>query len=63
MQLSERLFPSSNSKPVCKMPDYAYVHKELQRSDSWGKDAGVSISERGGSKIWIKNYSTHNLLM
>ena len=33
-QLSERLFPSSISKPVCKMPDYAYVHKELQRSVS-----------------------------
>ena len=31
-QLSERLFPASASKPVYKMPDYAYVHKELQRS-------------------------------
>lgn len=31
-QLSECLFPSSTSKPVYKMPDYAYVHKELQRS-------------------------------
>ena len=31
-QLSERLFPTSTSKPVYKMPDYAYVHKELQRS-------------------------------
>ena len=31
-QLSERLFPSSVSKPVYKMPDYAYVYKELQRS-------------------------------
>ena len=31
-QLSERLFPSGASKPVYKMPDYAYVHKELQRS-------------------------------
>ena len=31
-QLSERLFPSSTSKPVYKMPDYASVHKELQRS-------------------------------
>ena len=31
-QLSERLFPSNASKPVYKMPDYAYVHKELQRS-------------------------------
>ena len=27
-QLSERLFPSSTSKPVYKMPDYASVHKE-----------------------------------
>ena len=31
-QLAERLFPSSASKPVYKMPDYTYVHKELQRS-------------------------------
>ena len=31
-QLSERLFPSSTSKPVYKMPDYASVYKELQRS-------------------------------
>ena len=31
-QLSERLFPTSPSKPVYKMPDYAYVNKELQRS-------------------------------
>lgn len=31
-QLAERLFPASASKPVYKMPDYAYVHKELQRS-------------------------------
>ena len=31
-QLSERLFPSSTSKPVYKVPDYASVHKELQRS-------------------------------
>ena len=36
-QLSERLFPSSTAKPVYKMPDYAYVHKELQRS-------GVTLS-------------------
>ena len=31
-QLSEHLFPSSTAKSVYKMPDYAYVHKELQRS-------------------------------
>ena len=31
-QLSEQLFPSSTSTPVYKMPDYASVHKELQRS-------------------------------
>ena len=31
-QLSERLFPASSTKPVYKMPDYAYVHKELQCS-------------------------------
>ena len=31
-QLSECLFPTTASKPVYKMPDYAYDHKELQRS-------------------------------
>ena len=31
-QLSERLLTSSTSKPVYRMPDYAYVHKEIQRS-------------------------------
>lgn len=30
-QLSETLFPSTASRPVYKMPDYAYVHKELQK--------------------------------
>lgn len=30
-QLSELLFPPSASKPVYRMPDYAYIHKELQR--------------------------------
>ena len=39
-QLSERLFPSNTSKPVYKMPDYAYVHKELQRS-------GITLNLRG----------------
>ena len=38
-QLSERLFPTSPSKPVYKMPDYAYVHKELQRSGVTPRDA------------------------
>lgn len=31
-QLAELLFPASASKPVYKMPDYAYIHKELQHS-------------------------------
>lgn len=31
-QFSECLFPTTASKPVYKMPDYAHVHKELQRS-------------------------------
>lgn len=30
-QLAEALFPTASAKPVYKMPDYAYVHKELQR--------------------------------
>ena len=29
-QLAEMLFPAA-AKPVYKMPDYAYVHKELQK--------------------------------
>ena len=31
-KLSELLFPSDRSKPEYKMPDYEYVHKELQKS-------------------------------
>lgn len=31
-QLTEHMFPASASKPVYKMPDYTYIHKELQRS-------------------------------
>ena len=30
-QLAEMLFPAASAKPVYKMPDYAYVHKELQK--------------------------------
>ena len=31
-QLAEMLFPSAPGKPVYKMPDYAYVYKEMQKS-------------------------------
>ena len=31
-KLAELLFPSDKSRPGYKMPDYEYVHKELQRS-------------------------------
>lgn len=31
-ELAEKLYPSSSQAPVFKMPDYEYVHKELQRS-------------------------------
>lgn len=31
-KLSELLFPSSKAKPEFKMPDYAYVEKELRRN-------------------------------
>ena len=31
-KLSELLFPSDRSKPEYKMPDYEYVHKELQKN-------------------------------
>ncbi len=31
-QLAERLFPSAPGKPAYKMPDYAYVYKEMQKS-------------------------------
>ena len=30
--LTEKLYPSSAEKSVFKMPDYEYVHKELQKS-------------------------------
>ena len=30
-QIAETLFPSTASKPTYKMPDYEYVHKELQK--------------------------------
>lgn len=31
-ELTEKLYPSSAEKSVFKMPDYEYVHKELQKS-------------------------------
>ena len=31
-ELSMKLHPSAQSKPMYKMPDYEYVHKELQKS-------------------------------
>ena len=31
-KLSELLFPSERANPNYKMPDYEYVHKELQKS-------------------------------
>ena len=31
-QLAERRFPSAPGKPAYKMPDYAYVYKEMQKS-------------------------------
>ena len=32
-KLSELLFPSERSNPEYKMPDYEYVHKELQKNE------------------------------
>ena len=31
-QLADLLFPSTPGKPVYKMPDYAYVYQEMQKS-------------------------------
>ena len=31
-ELASKLYPSMPDKPTFKMPDYEYVHKELQRS-------------------------------
>ena len=31
-ELAQRLYPASEAKPVFRMPDYEYVHRELQRS-------------------------------
>ena len=36
-QLAETLFPATASKPIYKMPDYEYVHRELQKD-------GVTLS-------------------
>ena len=41
-QLSERLFPSSTAKPVYKMPDYEWVHREMQKN-------GVTLS-----LLWVE---------
>ena len=41
-QLSERLFPSSTSTPVYKMPDYEWVHREMQKN-------GVTLS-----LLWVE---------
>ena len=30
-QLADLLFPSAPGKPVYKMPDYAYVYREMQK--------------------------------
>lgn len=30
--IAEKLFPSPPGKPVYKMPDYAYVYREMQKS-------------------------------
>ena len=30
--LSEQLFPSESGKPIYKMPDYEYIHREMARS-------------------------------
>jgi len=31
-ELARALFPSTKEKPTCKMPNYEYVHREMQRS-------------------------------
>ena len=41
-QLSECLFPLSTSKPVYKMPDYEWVHREMQKN-------GVTLS-----LLWVE---------
>ena len=41
-QLSECLFPPSTSKPVYKMPDYEWVHREMQKN-------GVTLS-----LLWVE---------
>ena len=32
-QISQTLFPDENEKPIYKMPDYSYIHRELGKSN------------------------------
>ena len=51
-QLLECLLPSSIAKPVYKMPDYAYVHKELQRSGVTLNLLWQEYCTKMNEKIW-----------
>lgn len=41
-EIQERLFPSAHDKPIYKMPDYKWVHREMQKS-------GVTLS-----LLWVE---------
>ena len=54
-QLAERLFPSAPGKPVYKMPDYAYVYREMQKSGV--RLCVVSNSKKPRVQVFCKAYS------
>jgi hypothetical protein len=41
-ELSEKLFPSGETKPTYRMPDYEYIHREMAKS-------GVTLS-----LLWVE---------
>ena len=41
-EIQKRLFPSDSAKPIYKMPDYEWVHREMQKS-------GVTLS-----LLWVE---------
>ena len=57
-ELTEKLYPSSAEKPVFKMPDYEYVHKELQKSGVTLKLLWLEYCEQCRDKGELAYHST-----
>ena len=50
-EVSQRLFPTEQKGPVYKMPDYEWVHREMQKSGvrepaPWGSEWGAGADRR-----------------